>query len=277
MRKLNFITYALLAGIPLFTFASPITSMKQTLQTQAKQIASQQQALHKTQQFHTQTNQSSSSEQNLFSVSVQEEYSRWGLTKEDWVKYKKLSKLERSYWSPNLDPLTLLGVEAETEAERMKYARLLARKEFNRVEKEIAFQKAYDKAFKELYPNEKMFAMNNSPQALAELAKKDDKARKIVLFVSLNCASCETAWREVNDYRLSHSLPVDIFFVGDDATDVAIRQWAVSNNIDRDEVKNKKITLNYDRQGLWLKYSKQMPSAFAVNGKGYWKNLGNFN
>ncbi|UTU48593.1 TIGR03759 family integrating conjugative element protein [Mergibacter septicus] len=77
----------------------------------------------------------------------------WGLSKEEWQRYEKLRNGERKFWSPNLDPLTILGIEAKNDIERKKYAQLLAKKEFERVEKELAFQRAYDEAFKELYGN----------------------------------------------------------------------------------------------------------------------------
>ncbi len=77
---------------------------------------------------------------------------QWGLTDSEWQHYQQLRQGERGIWSPGLDPLTTLGVETNSDAERQRYAELLARKEHQRVEKELAFQRAYDQAWKRLYP-----------------------------------------------------------------------------------------------------------------------------
>lgn len=63
---------------------------------------------------------------------------QWGLTDSEWQRYQQLRQGERGIWSPGLDPLTTLGVEANNDAERQRYAELLARKEHQRVEKELA-------------------------------------------------------------------------------------------------------------------------------------------
>lgn len=75
---------------------------------------------------------------------------QWGLTDSEWQHYQQLRQGERGIWSPGLDPLTALGVEANSDAERQRYAELLARKEHQRVEKELAFQRAYSQAWKRL-------------------------------------------------------------------------------------------------------------------------------
>lgn len=89
-------------------------------------------------------NRTSSTEKSLDVKSLnQTELSQkaqeWGLTTEEWQRYLELQKGERGIWSPNLDPLTTLGIEAKTEEERTRYAELLARKMYERVERELAF------------------------------------------------------------------------------------------------------------------------------------------
>lgn len=51
-----------------------------------------------------------------------------------------------------LRPLTTTGVEAESDHERQRFAELLVRQEYRRLEKELAFQRAYDAAWQRLYP-----------------------------------------------------------------------------------------------------------------------------
>lgn len=207
---------------------------------------------------------------------TKEAYSSWGLTQAEWAKFKELQQGERQYWSPNLDPLTLLGVEAETEEERMKYARLLAKKEYQRVEKELAFQRAYDKAFKELYPNETMFEPRK-PQPVSAI---EPETKRILFFAQAeNCNNCASSWQRVENYRKTFkpNVPIDIYFVGK-TNDKAIRLWATQNKIDNKLVKTKQITLNYDKKGYWAKYgqNKSLPMVFEVDSSGEWKELGGF-
>src|SRR5258708_18840189 len=55
-------------------------------------------------------------------------------------------------YSPNLDPLTALGIEARTDQERRHYAELQVQAEARRVETTLAYQRAYDDAWKRLNP-----------------------------------------------------------------------------------------------------------------------------
>ncbi|OBX34893.1 hypothetical protein A8U91_03956 [Halomonas elongata] len=50
----------------------------------------------------------------------------WGLTDQEWSRYQKLKDRPRGTWSPDLDPITMLGIEARSEAERRHYAELLS-------------------------------------------------------------------------------------------------------------------------------------------------------
>ncbi|MGH8538247.1 MAG: hypothetical protein ACREXM_17795, partial [Gammaproteobacteria bacterium] len=68
-----------------------------------------------------------------------EQSKRWGLTGEDWQRYERLMTGPRGIWSPHLDPVTALGVHAESDAERRRYAEILVRLERERTEREFAF------------------------------------------------------------------------------------------------------------------------------------------
>src|SRR3546814_19711734 len=55
-------------------------------------------------------------------------------------------------YSPNLDPLSALGIEARTDEARRRYAELQLQVEARRVEKLLAYQRAYDHAWQGLNP-----------------------------------------------------------------------------------------------------------------------------
>lgn len=157
---------------------------------------------------------------------------QWGLTDSEWQHYQQLRQGERGIWSPGLDPLTTLGVAANSDAERQRYAELLARKEHQRVEKELAFQRAYDQAWKRLYPTLTPIRSVVQP--------------RLALFVSEKCPACETlAQKLINDDR-----PLDIWLVNSRNDDASLQRWAQRQHIDMRKVERGQITLNHDN-GRW--------------------------
>ena len=102
------------------------------------------------QPLQVQTSQNAGSA--LRPLTTQQQATVWGVTPEEWQRYLTLKQQARGVWSPGLDPLTTLGVEADTDHERQRFAELLVRQEYQRLEKELAFQRAYDAAWQRLYP-----------------------------------------------------------------------------------------------------------------------------
>ncbi|EEE6744487.1 TIGR03759 family integrating conjugative element protein [Salmonella enterica subsp. enterica serovar Westhampton] len=176
---------------------------------------------------------------------------QWGLTAEEWSRYEALKRSERGIWSPSLDPLTTLGVEATTDAERQKYADLLVEKESQRVEKELAFQRAYDAAWKRRFPG-------LVPVAVAS----PDRNSRLAVFVREDCPPCDTRLKML----LSAGNPLDIWLVGSDNDDSRLRSWAVAQHIDNTRVQRREITLNHDA-GRWLHYGQgRMPVVLEKQG-----------
>jgi len=177
----------------------------------------------------------------------------WRLTEQDWTKYQNLMAGPRGIWSPNLDPLTVLGVEAKTEQERRLYARKLAVIEFERAEKELAFQRTYDRAMKTLYPRIQMIDINKLPQSttpkklkLADIHKKE----RLMFFTQKDeCLSCRFAEKQILEW-IKQDGSVDIYLSGV-RKDSDIRNWARKNSIDPKWVKNRRVTLNYDKGNLF--------------------------
>jgi hypothetical protein len=78
--------------------------------------------------------------------------SEWGLQPQEWARYRELMDGPLGIYSPNLDPLSALGIEARTDEERRRYAELQVQVEARRVEKLLAYQRAYDAAWQRLNP-----------------------------------------------------------------------------------------------------------------------------
>src|SRR3546814_285996 len=64
----------------------------------------------------------------------------WNLQAEEWARYRQLMQGPLGVYSPNLDPLTALGIEARSEEERRRYAELQVQAEAQRVGKTLAYR-----------------------------------------------------------------------------------------------------------------------------------------
>jgi integrating conjugative element protein (TIGR03759 family) len=174
----------------------------------------------------------------------------WGLHAEEWSRYRELMRGPLGVYSPNLDPLTALGIEARTEGERQRYAELQVRAEGRRVQKLLAYQRAYDAAWHLLYPSLEPMRVDDSasPPRVSQLqAVGSSTSTRLAVFVKEGCAMCDQRVRELQ----SSGRSFDIYLVGSLGDDAVIRRWASRAGIDPAKVRQRVITLNHDA-GRWL-------------------------
>ncbi|WP_080710598.1 TIGR03759 family integrating conjugative element protein [Pseudomonas chlororaphis] len=206
--------------------------------------------------------QSHASTQNAGQMELARE---WGLSPQEWSRYQALMEGPRGTYSPGLDPLTALGIEARSADERRRYAELQVQAERQRIEKELAYQRAYDQAFSRLYPNEKVIQISSAPSSpsTGQSALKTDG--RLAIFVQDNCGTCIA---QVKDLQ-SQKKTFDLYFVGSKGDDELIRRWAILAGIDPSAVRSRQITLNHDG-GRWLSIGLDgdLPAQVReVNGK----------
>lgn len=194
------------------------------------------------------------------SLLLRQNAEQWGLSDTEWQKYQQLRQGKRGIQSPGLDPLTTLGVESETPSERRRLAELWVKEEYQRTEKELAFQREVDAAWSRLYPTVLSVNMGNAT-GIAQGAHG-----RLALFVRENCARCDARLAVL----LADSRPVDIYLVGSDAKDSRVRHWAISRNIPVDRVRTGQVTLNHDR-GLWRQYGHGQMPVVLQKGKNGWQ------
>ncbi|MBC8947026.1 TIGR03759 family integrating conjugative element protein [Xenorhabdus indica] len=186
----------------------------------------------------------------------------WGLSTEDYSRYQEIIKGPRGIQSPGLDPITILGIEAQSDAERKRLAELWVQQEYLRVEKELRFQREVDAAWKRLYPN--ILPVNfGNPAGIT-----NDTQGRLALFVRIDdCTQCDARLAAI----LAEKRSVDIYIVDSKGDDNRIREWANAKKIPIERVKTKEITLNHD-EGRWLKYGKmRMPIVLQQNSNGGWQ------
>lgn len=173
----------------------------------------------------------------------------WGLSIQEWERYERLLRGIDGYRSDKLDPITLLGIHARSDVERRRYAEMLARMEHDRVKGILQFQRAYNKAWKRLYPNLLPIRTpdardNNLLRTLLDerLSEKPlfSGQRKAVFVRIQDCPSCQATVRRL----ASGGDPLDIFVINAQS-DEAIRQWARTVGLDPKRVRTGEITLNH--------------------------------
>lgn len=190
----------------------------------------------------------------------------WGLTLQEWTHYQTLMQGPRGMYSPGLDPLTALGIEAKTAEDRRRYAELQVKAERERVDKELAYQRAYDQAFASLYPSEKVIQIAPNPLSLASRPPPLLRAAsRLAIFVKDNCPPCIARTKDLQAKKQAF----DLYFVGSQEDDEKIRRWALLSGIEPARVRDRQITLNHD-EGRWasLGLTGDLPAVVReVNGQ----------
>lgn len=204
------------------------------------------------------------STQETSSEQVQTLSTEWGLTYQEWLRYQQvMAQKQRGLWSPGLDPLTALGVSAESTSERKRFAELYVRAEFVRVRQELAFQMAVDDAWKRLYPD--------TPRLLDVARSETDllPSDRYAVVVSSDCLTCEDVIKN-RLQRLADSRsdqPIDVHLVGTGGDDAKLRTWVKQHRWFADALKAKRATLNHGEQFAEL---SQFPVVYAKKEGGQW-------
>ena len=156
----------------------------------------------------------------------------WRLSPEDWTRYETLMRGRRGVWTPGADPLLVLGAHARTAAERRRFAEAFVRAEHERVEGELAFERAVQAAWARLFPGELRLVAQSPAEAPPE---------RYALVFERDCTGCEATVRAY----AGGAVPVDVYVrgAGDDA---ALRLWAWSHGVRAADVRAGRVTVNHD-------------------------------
>jgi integrating conjugative element protein (TIGR03759 family) len=202
---------------------------------------------------------SSQSRQSQVQTSEQKA-GQWGLSAEDYQRYRQLMNGPRGIQSPGLDPLSVLGIEARTPAERREYAEKWVKAEYVRAQKELEFQREINAAWQRLYPGRLPVNMGNAAGVVR------DTGGRLALFVkSKDCATCDARLKAV----LAGGREVDIYLVDSQGNDDTLRKWAREHQIPVDKVRVRKITLNHDG-GRWMRFGNGLMPVILQQGEDGW-------
>lgn len=183
------------------------------------------------------------------------------LSTQDWQRYGELMGGPRQYWTPNLDPLLVLGSHAETETERMRLAGIFVDMENNRIDGEVRFQNAVNRVVEQRYAHVAILkaATNaNARNSIPHILSTTTTDVRVAMFASIHCLqACTPLLLKTQKIARSYKARLDLF-LSDAKKDDAIRQWAHHQDINREAVFAKHIALNHD-QGRWLSLRAKYP------------------
>lgn len=192
---------------------------------------------------------------------LKQQAAHWGLSQDDYERYQSLMNGPRGIQSPGLDPLSTLGIEARSQAERRQYAEKWVKEEFARTQKELDFQREVNAAWKRLYPETLAVNMGNA----AGIAH--DTGGRLALFVkSAGCEQCDARLAAV----LADNRAVDIYLVDSQGDDGKLRGWAKDHHIPLDRVRSRQITLNHDG-GRWMRFGNGIMPVVLQQGEDGWQ------
>ena len=195
-----------------------------------------------------QSQQNNSAIQGLHqAISAEEQAREWGLTPQEFSRYQALMQGPRGVYSPGLDPLTTLGIEARSAEERRRYAELQVQAERQRVDKELAYQRAYDEANARMFPGEKVIQISSPSSGLNGSKPALQGDGRLAIFVKDDCPPCIAKVQDLQVQRRAF----DLYFIGSQGEDEHIRRWAILAGIEPSNVHSRQITLNHD-QGRWM-------------------------
>ena len=183
----------------------------------------------------------------------------WGIEASDWERYRTLMTGRRGLWSPDADPLLVLGAHARTPAERRRFAEAYVMAEKERVEGELAFERAVGEAWARLYGGEAMFA---SSSAGGPDVAGNGWAVRYAVAVDAGCVAC----RALVERFWNGTRPVDFHVLGTGGRDAALRAWVRALDVD---VSRPGVTVNHgDRfEG------EAVPLVLGLEADGTWREL----
>lgn len=186
------------------------------------------------------TNSTTVSNNTAFEQSRMTAYKQFHLTKNDWQRYQSLKEGPAGYYNPNMNPVVMLGIYAQNPQEQQRLAKIAAKNNHEYAEKTLDFQRAYQAAFNELYPDAKVFDFEGDQATGAALLYQPSPLDNLVLFVKIDdCPACIARYQQLMQ---TGGIKLNIHF--DTSDENAIFAWAKAQQVPSALVQSRQITLN---------------------------------
>ena len=192
----------------------------------------------------------STTQESVLSDSEQVRARTWHLSEKEWQRYRQLMQGIRGSISPGtISPIEVLGIHARDEAERQRYAERWAQTMHEDAERILAFQYAYDKAIRRLYPDEFLIDSSRLPEP-SEKTRRLEPGDRVLFFTRADCPVCDALFVKVRQ-RIDDVAGIDIYISGEKiGDDKAVRDWAKDHGINPEWVRSRRVTLNHDAGAL---------------------------
>lgn len=170
----------------------------------------------------------------------------WGIEETDWQRYQELMRGHAGLHYRHLSPAFVLGLHAETDNARERWARVVWEEERRRLDQLFSFNRAYNRIARAERAREgfSFFEQQYLEQPTGFTRARSGTDRPLI-FVSGGCSDCDRQVRDLAKRRKAF----DIYFVGA-TTDREISRWARRIALPAAEVASQRITLNHDQGAL---------------------------
>ncbi len=210
--------------------------------------------------------------EDRFLLSAEDKANAWGLSLDQWRRYRALMQGDAKYQFTNLDPIHVLGIYAETDDESRELADLLVRRNYERLTRARSFNRAYEVAGKEFIGDEPLIDMDRFYAAYGlekPAGQKDLKPQigdTLLFFTNPNTAQTLASYQRMKDLMSLAPVGMEIYFTGtEDEKD--IQKWAQSARISKEKVSDGSITLNFDKgESDVFKISGKNNAGFILRG-----------
>jgi len=179
-------------------------------------------------------------------------YEAWELDEQEWSRYLELMRGPRGFWSPQLDPVSVLGVHAASDAERQVLAERFVLMQDRRVQGELAFQRTVNEVLERFYGE--LPVVDTPPEKTAAPAPPVEASaavdEELLLLAPVSCRQeCRELLRRAQSAVRQQGRPLHIY-LAEAVDDDAIRHWALGMGVDRRAVFERRITLNHQDEVL---------------------------
>lgn len=193
---------------------------------------------------------------------------QWNITPQEWIRYKELMRGARGIWTPGADPLITLGAHARNDEERRRFAELFVRKEYERVQGELNFQREVDAAWTQLFPAQPRLKRSTRISS-ASLLRSSPLRYAVVL--EPGCGRCaavlEQYIAQVEQNEQVQAL--DVYVRKTNGDDQRLRDWVTSNKVPVDLIRRNRLTVNHADQYP----DGGVPAVWALQQDGKWQKL----
>lgn len=198
---------------------------------------------------------------------------QWDITEREYRRYQQVMAGKRGTWTTNADPILALGVSARNVKEMRDYAEKYVMQEFERTERELAFQREVSAAWQRLFPQQqrigKLPPSVSTATALKRAQHSSNIERRAAVVVTQDCEKCIPVISKYTQLVTGEGALVAVdFYIGDsDGNDATLKAWVDRNNIPLTLLKAGKLTVNHATTHSGI---KKYPTIYERRDGGQW-------